>query len=312
MKKLTLKSAQYERLQNLYAEWLSLLGYAESTVYNLPHRLREFLHWLEKHGTRDIRKVTGKQAEQFIFYVSERANQRREGGLSNGHLNKYIQSLKLFSKYLRETRQGSFSIGMKMTRAERPYLDGTKAILTVQEIRELYEACDYTPYTPLALRDKAMLAVFYGCGLRRNEGIHLDVSDVLFEKSLLYVRKGKNYKERYVPMSGQVMEDLKNYLYDGRPYLLQRKDIQSLFITERSRIRMSAVTLCVRLKQLQKKTGNDSLKDKQASLHTLRHSIATHLLQAGMRLQDIAAFLGHSTLDSTQIYTHIQYDYEHL
>lgn len=306
MKKLTLKTAQYERLQHLYGEWLDLLGYAESTFNVLPNHLREFFHWLEGQQITDIRKVTGKEGKDFIRWVSERANQRKEGGLSNNHLNKYIQTLKLFSRYVRETGQSKFTLDMNMLRGERPYLDGTKEILTLLEVRELYRACDYTPYTPLALRDKAMLAVYYGCGLRRNEGVHLDSSDILFDKALLYVRQGKNYKERYVPMSKQVMEDLENYLYEARSYLLPQKD--ELFVTERRHTRMSDAALYIRLKQLQQKTENETLKAKSIGLHTLRHSIASHLLQAGMKLQDIATFLGHSTLDSTQIYTHIHYE----
>jgi integrase/recombinase XerD len=249
----------------------------------------------------------GKDAKTFINYVSERANQRRPGGLSNNHLNKYIQTLKLLSKYVRETGQGSFTLDMNMLRGEQPYLDGIRDILTQGEIKELYRACDFTPYTPLALRDKAMLSIFYGCGLRRNEGVHLDVNDILFDKQMLYVRKGKHYKERYVPMSKKVMEDLNNYLGESRQYILQGKAGEALFVSDRQNKRMQGQTLIIRLKRLQKLTANVTLQAKPIGLHTLRHSIATHLLQSGMKLQDIATFLGHSSLDSTQIYTHIVY-----
>jgi integrase/recombinase XerD len=266
---------------SFFPEWLELIGYSATTVYNLPNHLREFLHWLE--------------------------NQRREGGLSQNHLNKYIQALKLFSKYIRSTGQGSFTLDMMMIRSESPYLDGNKDILTVQEIQGLYRACDYTPYTPLALRDKAMLSVFYGCGLRRNEGVMLDTEDILFDKKLLYVRKGKHYRERYVPMNEKTIGDLANYLYDGRPYIVRGKNNCSFFVSDRLGARMQGQSLMARLKKLQK--FNDNLQNKDFGLHTLRHSIATHLLQAGMKLQDIATFLGHKTLDSTQIYTHIMYGY---
>jgi integrase/recombinase XerD len=315
MKKLQLKTPRYKQLENLYAEWLNLLGYSERTVYVLPIHLREFLHWLEclpagRHGrgVTTIKQVTGKQAKEFIFQVSKRANQRQGGGLSNNHLNKYIQCLKLFSRYIRETGQGSYVLDMNMLKHERPYLDGTKEILTIREVQALYKACDYTPYTPLGLRDKAMLSIFYGCGLRRNEGVHLDLNDLLFDKQLVYVRKGKHYRERYVPMSKKVIEDVSNYLYEGRPYILQDRKCEALFISELGG-RMQGQSLMVRLKRLRQKSDTSSLKDKGIGLHMLRHSIATHLLQAGMKLQDIAAFLGHKSLDSTQIYTHIKYGY---
>ena len=307
MKQLPIKTPAYQVLEEKYREWLQVLGYAECTVSVLPVHLREFLHKLEQQKIYSIHQVKGKDAKAFITYVSERANTRYPGGLSNNHLNKYIQALKLLSKYVRETGQGSFTLDMNMLRGEQPYLDGTRDILTQAEIKELYRACEFTPYTPLALRDKAMLSIFYGCGLRRNEGVHLDVNDILFDKQLIYVRKGKHYKERYVPMSKKVMEDLSNYLGEGRPYILQGKDCEAFFISDRQNKRMQGQTLMVRLKRLQKLTANPTLKAKPIGLHTLRHSIATHLLQSGMKLQDIATFLGHSTLDSTQIYTHIVY-----
>lgn len=307
MKQLLLKTQEYEALEAAFREWLSLLGYSEATVYNLPNHLREFLHWLEEKEIGDITAVQGTHAKAFIRRVSERANQRREGGLSQNHLNKYIQALKLFSKYIRSTGQGNYSLDMMMIRSESPYLDGNKDILTVQEIQGLYQACDYTPYTPLALRDKAMLSVFYGCGLRRNEGVMLDTEDILFDKKLLYVRKGKHYRERYVPMNEKTIGDLANYLYDGRPYIVRGKNNCSFFVSDRLGARMQGQSLMARLKKLQK--FNDNLQNKDFGLHTLRHSIATHLLQAGMKLQDIATFLGHKTLDSTQIYTHIMYGY---
>ncbi|NJN28511.1 MAG: tyrosine-type recombinase/integrase [Cyclobacteriaceae bacterium] len=305
MKNLILKTPSYEQLETAFREWLELLGYSERSVYSLPNYLREFLYWLEAEQISSIQKVHGTHAKAFVHQVSKRANQRREGGLSQNHLNKYIQSLKLFSKYIRSTGQGSFTLDMNMTRAESPYLDGNKDILTVQEIQGLYKASDYTPYTPLALRDKAMLSIFYGCGLRRNEGVMLDTEDILFDKKLLYVRKGKHYRERYVPMSEKVIEDLATYLYDARPYIVRGRNNNAFFVSDRVGARMQGQSLMVRLKKLQ--NFNDNLQQKEIGLHTLRHSIATHLLQAGMKLQDIATFLGHKTLDSTQIYTHIKY-----
>src|SRR2546425_1000910 len=73
-------------------------------------------------------------------------------------------------------------------------------------------------YKAMQLRDRAMLSIFYGCGLRRNEVYHLDISDIFFEKSVVHVRKGKGYKERIVPITKQCLGHLQNYLYDARPY----------------------------------------------------------------------------------------------
>ena len=303
MKHLSLNTPSFEALQTAFGEWLQLLGYASRTVYYLPGHLREFF-FLEAQGITDVKQVQGTHATAFITHISNRANQRRGGGVSPSHVNKYIQALKLFSKYVRSTGKGTYTLDMLMSKAESPYLDGEKDILTVKEIHALYTACEYTPYTPLALRDKAMLSVFYGCGVRRNEGVMLDVADVLLDKKLLYVRKGKHYRERYVPMSEAVMEDITNYLDRGRPYIVQGAEQTAFFVSERMGSRMQGQSLLWRLKRLQHKAGIE----KDIGLHGLRHSIATHLLQAGMKLQDIATFLGHKTLDSTQIYTHLRYE----
>ncbi|MBU0763610.1 MAG: tyrosine-type recombinase/integrase, partial [Bacteroidetes bacterium] len=118
-----------------------------------------------------------------------------------------------------------------------------------------------------------------------------------------YVRKTKNNYERYVPMSRGVICDLERYLYDARPILLiEGSNDTALFISERGG-RISAFSMDKRLEQLKKKTV--VLHHRPAGLHALRHSIATHLLQRGMEQENIALFLGHRSLDSTQVYTHI-------
>jgi len=155
------------------------------------------------------------------------------------------------------------------------------------------------------MRDRAMFAVYYGCGIRKSEGIALEVADVLFERRLLYVRKAKNGHERYVPINLKCLQDLEIYIYTARPLLLdETTQTEALFISERG-TGMQGQSLICRLKALQQKTENPELQNKSFGLHALRHSIATHLLQAGMELENIALFLGHKTLDSTQLYTHL-------
>jgi integrase/recombinase XerD len=158
-------------------------------------------------------------------------------------------------------------------------------------------------YEALQLRDRAMLAVYYGCGLRNGEGVNLDVDDVHFDQQLLHVRKGKNYKERLVPLSSHTIEHLQNYLYDARPFLLLNKT-DALFLSNSGK-RLSGQMMLLRLKVLIQLTGNTELQHKDIHVHTLRHSIATHLLQNGMSLEKIKEFLGHTSLESTQIYTHL-------
>jgi integrase/recombinase XerD len=167
----------------------------------------------------------------------------------------------------------------------------------------------YTKQEALNGRDRAMLELYYSCGLRRNEGVHITINDINFDSRLLYVLKGKKYKERFVPFNKTNAGYLQEYVYDHRPVLTRDKREGALFTSVTGKPMISG-TLNSRLKLLQLLSDDLGLQQKTIGLHTLRHSIATHLLQAGMSLEKIARFLGHSSLDSTQIYTHLANQFE--
>jgi site-specific recombinase XerD len=288
------ETTEYLRLEAAFAEWLRLLNFEPSTLRYGPKKLQEFLGWLESQGITEIESITRQTITAYFGYLLKRENQRKKGRLSKNYLRTHLTNLRRFARYLRESGQDSFEATFRITGS----LYNIKAIFTRKEITDLYEA---TGSDTLGLRDKAMLAVYYGCGLRRSEGVRLDVKDVLFDRNLLYVRKSKNCKERYVPITGAVREDLKNYIECARPVLL-KQHTHALFLSNEG-TRLVGATMINRLNQLKEKAGIH----KEAGLHTLRHSIATHLLQSGMELEKIKQFLGHSSLESTQIYTHIDH-----
>jgi integrase/recombinase XerD len=315
MKHLPIKSESFQYVEKSFREWLDILGYAPSTVYQLPNEVRELFHWLEnKKKLTQIHQIDKALIQEYYEQLKTRSNQRRGGGLSNTYLNKHLQALYKFSEYLRQSG-----------RLTLPYLniewetDDTKTIhwLTQEEIKELYKATTiYTNlaktghienrwyYEAVALRDQAMLTIFYGCGLRRNEGYHLDLSDINFDRQILHVRKGKAYKERFVPFNKTSSHYLQEYIYDARPQLVKDGKQNALFISKFG-IRMHSQSMAIRLKLLQQRSDHLDLQQKDVRLHVLRHSIATHLLQNGMSLEKISRFLGHSSLESTQVYTHL-------
>lgn len=305
MKHLPLKSEAFQYVEKSFREWLDILGYAPSTVYQLPNYIHEFFHYLE---AREITQITQLEPEHFQSYFNDlhgRGNTRRGGGLSNNYLNKHLQALYKFAEYLRQS-----------SRLVMPALtinweaDDTREIeyLTQEEVRALYKATEGyhegTNLEPFNARDRAMLTIFYGCGLRRNEGYNLDLSDINFDRQILYVRKGKNYKERLVPFNRTALGYLQEWVYDWRPRMLAGKQAEALFISQRGK-RMDTQSMALRLKTLQHRTNNSELQQKTVRLHVLRHSIATHLLQNGMGLEKIGRFLGHTSLESTQVYTHL-------
>ena len=313
MKKLPLISPAYKYIEKSFGQWLDVIGYAEQSVYSMPIYVRALLHYIEQQGKTEVQDITAQSVRDYYYnHLKNRANTRWDGALSNNHLNKHLQAFKLFFDYLRQSgRQTLPTLNIPMEENDA----GIPTVLTEAEIKSLFTACDQYQqlaknskpdwfYPVMALRDKAMLSVYYSCGLRRTEGVSLELNDVFFEKQILHVRKGKNYKERFVPISKSALQHLEIYLYDARPLLLKSKCSEYFFINERGNP-MTHQMMLLRLRTLLSRTENVSLQEKYPGLHTLRHSIATHLLANGMKLEKIKDFLGHSSLESTQIYTHL-------
>ncbi len=298
MKKLNLEYREYVRLEHSFREWLGVLGYANTSVYGMPNNIREFLCWLEGKGIMDITSINAELIDDYFEMLRHRKNLRNGSGLSNNYIAKHLQAIKRFSTYLRQTEQGGFLVEVVTPKQVR----NIKDILTLHEIQLLFDA---TEDDVLGLRDRALLSVYYGCGLRRNEGVQLDVNDILFDRQMLYIRKGKNYTERYVPVREKITRYLADYIKSGRAGLQKsNKTTEAFFLSARGE-RINGQSLLLRFKQLQEKTGNEKLIQKEVGLHSLRHSIATHLLMGGMKLERIGQFLGHKSIESTQIYAHI-------
>lgn len=301
MKKLNLKNHSYKVLLQDFKQWLDVLGYAETTVYNLPNHLKEFFSYLENNNINQLNHIQTSHVTNYYKTLQERPNQRRNGGLSNGYLNKHQQALFKFREYLKEHNHKGINIHLKL---EKGNARDSLSVLTQLEIKQLFEATNYSNQdAKLRHRDKAILVCFYSCGLRRNEVVHLNIKDVFFDKERLFVRQGKNYKERVVPANRHALKILETYIYDYRPQFYKYQETESLFINYRGG-RLQGKSFSSRLKSIIKVTDNKDLQERNITLHSLRHSIATHLLEQGADIEHISKFLGHSSLESTQIYTH--------
>ena len=292
-KSIALQSAEYKLLLRSFTEWLQLLNYSLLSIPALSRSIYEFLQYQELNNKTSLQQLHATDANGFIALLQQQAGRYSGKPISAGHINKQVQALKLFSKYIRETGKSPVAFNLERLQDSR----NKPAWLTKAEIEKLY---DVIPSTILGIRDKAMLAVYYGCGLRLNEGACLEVNDINQTTKVLHVRQGKGYKERFVPVAEKNFEELKLYLDYARPQLLQSKT-NAFFIGANKGVQMNKQSLYIRIKALVRKAR---LK-KKVGTHTLRHSIATHLLQSGMKLEMIQQFLGHGDLDSTQIYTHL-------
>ena|SRR5882672_10157730 len=195
---LAIQSQHYNYLLKSYKEYLQVLGYAAPTVQSWPIHVREFLHYIENKGIQSILNIESSHISDFINYIKQRTNRRNKGtALSSSSINKIINAVNVFIKFLNST--GKFIVESTAQRAEESISE--RIILTVTEIKQLYEAT-FLPHRENSIaigqRDRAIIAIFYGCGLRRSEGKQLNITDIDLQKRLLFVRKGKGNKQRYV------------------------------------------------------------------------------------------------------------------
>jgi integrase/recombinase XerD len=160
-------------------------------------------------------------------------------------------------------------------------------VLGKQEIKAIIEA-------PTNLKHRAMLSLIYACGLRRSELLNLSLSDVLSDRNLLFIRQSKGKKDRVVPISDKIIEMLREYYkaYKPKAWLFEGQFPNSKY-SEKS------------LENVLKQSLAKAKIKKKVSLHWLRHSYATHLLESGTDLRYIQELLGHSSSRTTEIYTHV-------
>jgi len=302
MKKSKLQNTSYKCLLEAFKDWLDILGYSEGMRKNYPNQLCEFFYWLEQNDIIHIDYIQDHHIRKYYQDLKQRPNKTRGGGLSNIYLNNHLQSLHKFREYLKKHNKRPFNLPIKR---EKSAIEEKLNVVSQEEIKDLFRATGYSnPLSRFRARQKALLVCLYSCGMRRNEVLNLEISDILFDKERIYVRKGKNYKERFIPINLYNLNILEDYVFDARMDFKKSSESNYVFITERS-IKISGSTIENDLKQVIKATEDRRLIEKNITPHTLRHSIATHFLQAGMKIEDIQQFLGHSSLESTQIYTHI-------
>jgi integrase/recombinase XerD len=169
--------------------------------------------------------------------------------------------------------------------------------LSLGEVERLIEAANGT--TPRSLRDRALIELLYGGGLRVGEAVALRRGDVDLETRLVRC-VGKGDKERVVPLGAQTVEALRRYLARGRPYLDRRHRAEIFLNAQGGALTRAGAFLIV--KRLAAKAGLDP---ERVHPHLLRHSFATHLLEGGADLRSVQEMLGHADLGTTEIYTHV-------
>ena len=295
MIKLPLHNTHFEILYKEFKLFIEAKGYSRGKRAPYPFYVREFLFFMEQHGIGKIQDVIATDIISYHEYLQQRPNQNTDGALSDSYIKSHLFGLRLFFDYLLDTEQ----INASPARLPKFQISQYKQrnILSLEEIKQLYSVCETS-------QDKALLSIGYGCGLRRTEIQNLDTNDVLIHKGILIVRDGKFGKSRTIPLSDTVIKDLKEYLiYERSRYFENNLQGTHSFFVNKQGNRMMGQKLNQRLKELLNLTNNQALIRKDITLHCLRHSIATHLLDKGANIEFVQQLLGHSEIDTAHLYS---------
>jgi integrase/recombinase XerD len=253
---------------------LQNLGYCKTVINSYPKQIAKFLKYIRKENF----EVQTGDILDYYSYLKTLISSRTKKPLSDNYLHTILLSIKLYFDYLQRT--GTIKISPYQLKIKAPKSEERK-VFTDEEIRKLYNKSSQL--------QTIILHLCYACGLRRTEATELKIKDIDLENCLLYIRKGKGKKRRVIPFTKQVKKDFEKFLET------RARNQDEKLITQNP---------YEEFRKLLTKTG---LENKGFTLHCLRHTIATQLLEQGMELEKVRDFLGHEYLGTTQIYTHIKF-----
>jgi len=267
-------------------------GHSSNTVESYLRDLQRVASYAEGQGVHDPASVTPSLLREFVFTL-------KDLGLSPATIRRQVSAIRTYYRFL--VAEGLVPIDPS-DRLESPRRGRRlPPTLSVAEVEAMLQAAD--PDHPLAWRDRALIELGYGAGLRVSELCGLTLGDLRFDEGVVRVI-GKGSKERLVPVGRNVIGTVSVYLHQVRPNLDRGKGRNRVLLNRRGEP-LSRVGAWGVVKRLATAAG----VTKPVTPHTLRHTFATHLLEGGADLRAVQEMLGHADLSTTQIYTHIDREY---
>lgn len=269
---ISLPSAEGMEQLERFKQFLRSKRYSESTIVTYSEALKSFLVFYREKTVAEINN------EDVIIYNNDYILKNK---LSASFQNQIVNAIKLFFQTIRDTK-------MMVDKIHRPKRAKVLPnVLSKEEIKLILNAHSN-------IKHKAMLSLIYACGLRRSELLQLKPADIDAMRGIVIIRQAKGKKDRIAPLSEKILILLREYYSISKPKIW-------LFEGQNAGERYSEQSLQSVLKQALQKVGNT----KPVTLHWLRHSYATHLLESGTDLRYIQELLGHSSSKTTEIYTHV-------
>lgn len=279
-------------------EFKSYLQLEKSLSHNsvdaYMHDLQKFMQFLElKDYSITPDTVERKHLEEFIYFLYE-------AGLNDSSQSRIISGIRAFYKFLlmEDLIDNDPSQLLDLPKLRRKLPD----TLSFEEVDAILQAVDMS--TNEGTRNRAMLETLYSCGLRVSELIELKISHLYLEVGFVKVR-GKGDKERLVPIGSSAIKYINLYTQTTRNHLSIKKGFEDHVFLNKRGTKLSRVMVFLIIKQLAEKLGIQ----KVISPHTFRHSFATHLIEGGANLRAVQEMLGHESITTTEIYTHIDREF---
>lgn len=277
-----------ENLEN-FLDYLSIeRGLAQNTIISYRYDLIKYISFLKKKKIGSFNQTNKVLVNNYFVFL-------RGKGLEINSISRNLVAVKMFYRFLLMEgliKEDTTSL-IEFPRVSKKL----PHVLSLREINLLLDKANFK--VKLGLRDQAVLELFYATGLRVSELIYLKINDVNMENCMLKCL-GKGSKERIIPFGNMAYQSLKLYLDRTRPKLVKNPDEDALFLNSRGEsLSRQGVFYLVKLYAKKAKI------EKKVTPHTLRHTLATHLLENGADLRSVQEMLGHSDISTTQIYTHV-------
>ena len=281
-----------------HCEWMGVTGYSEHTVKTRRVALRRFIVWCHERSLarpQDITRPILERYQTHLFYYRKEDGQPLTLGTQLGCL----APLKTWFKWLARAHHLLYNPASELQLPRLPQ-HLPRGLLSIEEVEAILNQAE--PTTAYGLRDRALLEVLYSTGLRRMELPRLALYDVDLNRRLVFVREGKGRRDRVIPIGKRAAAWLEKYLIEARPELLTGES-EALFLSDYGEA-ITPAYLAAKVRHYMRFAH----VIKPGATHLFRHACATHMLEGGADIRYIQAMLGHASIESTEVYTHVSID----
>lgn len=289
-------SDTYSQLDSFLESLLHEQNCSPNTIRNYRIDISDYLRWIDRSDL-DLTTLTSRQARRYLSELDS-------AGYARTTINRRLSSIKSFYKWLNRMQIIDKNPIAALQGPKKPQrlpksitIDDVERILEVHA--KAFEEAEDEVEKAKEIRDQSLLELLYACGLRISEASNLTIADIDFSERQIRVF-GKGSKERIVPVHNRAIATLRTYIDDFRGILLDGKKSDKLFVSNKGNAYSTDS-----IRKMFKRTLDEAGVDSTLSPHAMRHSFATDVLSGGADLRSVQEMLGHSSLSTTQIYTHV-------